>query len=61
MIVPKLERDRHWPLWVERMAITGLVADDTVGTVVHEMANGCTGLSFLICQRLSVSIGLRSC
>ena len=32
------ERQDKWPLWVERMATTGLVAEDTVGHVVHEMA-----------------------
>jgi len=38
MIVPDTERDGRWPLWVERMAIPGLVAHDTVGHVVHEMS-----------------------
>ena len=37
-IIPCAERDGRWPLWVERMAITGLVADDTVGNVIHEMS-----------------------
>jgi len=32
------QRSGQWPLWIEAMARTGLVADDTVGEVVFEMA-----------------------
>ena len=35
--VPDL-RSRKWPSWVEAMARTGLIADDTVGAVVFELA-----------------------
>ena len=38
LTIPTTDRSGRWPIWVERMAITGLVADDTVGHVVHEMA-----------------------
>ena len=38
LTIPTTERSRRWPLWVERMAITGLVAEDSVGHVVHELA-----------------------